>query len=62
MRRERTWGGYRLGSGRKPLNYRRTVHTFRLTDDEYWEIKPIVDAIRERTNREYELEMERQSR
>ena len=45
-----TWGGQREGSGRRPRMYKRVCRSFRLTDEEYQIIKPLVEAIRTRTD------------
>ena len=45
-----TWGGYRDGSGRRPRMYKRVCRSFRLTDEEYQILKPLVEAIRTRTD------------
>lgn len=43
------WGGKRAGAGRKKSLFERKGRTFRLTDAEFLEVKPLVDAIRRRT-------------
>lgn len=45
-----TWGGQREGSGRRPRMYKRVCRSFRLTDEEYQILKPLVEAIRMRTD------------
>ena len=45
-----TWGGQREGSGRRPRMYKRECRSFRLTDEEYQILKPLVEAIRTRTD------------
>lgn len=45
------WGGKRLGAGRKKSEIERKGRTFRLTDEEFMEVKPLVDAVRRRTER-----------
>ena len=45
-----TWGGQREGSGRRPRMYKRVCRSFRLTDEEYQILKPLVEAIRTRTD------------
>lgn len=44
------WGGKRAGAGRKKSLVVRKGRTFRLTDEEYMEVKPLVDSIRRRTD------------
>lgn len=43
------WGGKREGAGRKKSIVERKGRTFRLTDTELLAVKPIIDAIRRRT-------------
>ena len=43
------WGGKRAGAGRKKSLFERKGRTFRLTDAEFLEVKPLVDAVRRRT-------------
>ncbi|MDY3973286.1 hypothetical protein [uncultured Veillonella sp.] len=43
------WGGKRVGAGRKKSLFDRKGRTFRLTDAEFLEVKPLIDAIRKRT-------------
>ncbi|MDY3982690.1 MAG: hypothetical protein SOY70_01615 [Veillonellaceae bacterium] len=43
------WGGRRAGAGRKKSQLERKGRTFRLTDEEFKEVKSIVDVIRRRT-------------
>lgn len=43
------WGGKRAGAGRKKSSFDRKGRTFRLTDAEFLEVKPLIDAIRKRT-------------
>lgn len=43
------WGGKRAGAGRKKPLFDRKGRTFRLTDAEFLEVKPLIDAIRKRT-------------
>ena len=45
-----TWGGQRAGSGRRPRVYKRVCRSFRLTDEEYQVLKPLMEAIRMRTD------------
>jgi len=45
-----TWGGQREGSGRKPRMYKRVCRSFRLTDEEYQILKPLIEAVRMRTD------------
>ena len=45
-----TWGGQRAGSGRRPRVYKRVCRSFRLTDEEYQVLKPLIEAIRMRTD------------
>ena len=40
------WGGKRAGAGRKKSLFDRKGRTFRLTDAEFLEVKPLIDAIR----------------
>lgn len=44
------WGGKRVGAGRKKSLVVRKGRTFRLTDEEYLEVKPLVDTIRRRSD------------
>lgn len=43
------WGGKRAGAGRKKSVFERKGRTFRLTDAEFLEVKPLIDAVRRRT-------------
>lgn len=43
------WGGKRAGAGRKKSLFERKGRTFRLTDAEFLEVKPMIDAVRRRT-------------
>ena len=45
-----TWGGQREGSGRRPRSCKRECRSFRLTDEEYQILKPLIEAIRIRTD------------
>ena len=40
-------------SGRKKLPFKRIGRTFRLTDDEYRVIRPLIEAIKSRTDERY---------
>ena len=43
------WGGKRAGAGRKKSLFERKGRTFRLTDAEFLEVKPMIEAVRKRT-------------
>ena len=43
------WGGKRIGAGRKKALFQRTGRTFRLTDEEFLAVKPLIDEIRRKT-------------
>ncbi len=43
------WGGKRAGVGRKKSLFERKGRTFRLTDAEFLEVKPMIEAVRKRT-------------
>lgn len=43
------WGGKRAGAGRKKSVFERKGRTFRLTDAEFLEVKPMIEAVRKRT-------------
>ena len=45
-----TWGGQRAGSGRRLVCIKRVCRSFRLTDEEYQVLKPLIEAIRMRTD------------
>ena len=45
-----TWGGQREGSGRRLVCTNAKCRSFRLTDEEYQILKPLVEAIRTRTD------------
>lgn len=49
MMKSNKWGGKRTGAGRKKSLFDRKGRTFRLTDAEFLEVKPLIDAIRKRT-------------
>ena len=49
MMKSNKWGGKRAGAGRKKSLFDRKGCTFRLTDAEFLEVKPLIDAIRKRT-------------
>ena len=49
MMKSNKWGGKRAGAGRKKSLFDRKGRTFRLTDAEFLEVKPLIDAIRKRT-------------
>ena len=42
------WGGKRAGAGRKKSLFERKGRTFRLTDPECLEVKPLLEAVRRR--------------
>lgn len=46
-----SWGGRRAGAGRKKSEVLRKGRTFRLTDEEYAEVKPFIDALRRKTDK-----------
>lgn len=45
-----SWGGQRAGAGRKKSLILRKGRTFRLTDEEYALLKPMVDEVRRKTD------------
>lgn len=45
-----TWGGYRPGAGRKPVEEPRKPRAFRLTDKEYAQAKKIIKIMKEDKN------------
>lgn len=45
MKGNNKWGG----AGRKKSLFERKGRTFRLTDAEFLEVKPLIDAVRRRT-------------
>ena len=47
------WGGKRAGAGRKKSPIERRGRTFRLTDEEFAEVKVLVGAIRRKTETEF---------
>ncbi len=47
----KSWGGRRAGAGRKKSEVLRKGRTFRLTDEEYAEVKPFIDALRRKTDK-----------
>ena len=49
MMKSNKWGGKRAGAGSKKSLFYRKGRTFRLTDAEFLEVKPLIDAIRKRT-------------
>lgn len=49
MKGNNKWGGKRAGAGRKKSLFERKGRTFRLTDAEFLEVKPLIDAVRRRT-------------
>ncbi len=48
--KSRNWGGKREGAGRKKSPVERKGRTFRLTDEEFAIVKPIISAIRKETD------------
>ena len=49
MKGNNKWGSKRAGAGRKKSLFERKGRTFRLTDAEFLEVKPLIDAVRRRT-------------
>jgi hypothetical protein len=45
-----TWGGYRPGAGRKPVEEPRKPRAFRLTDKEYAQARKIIKIMKEDKN------------
>lgn len=53
------WGGRRRGAGRPKKAIKRIARTFRLSDEEFFWLKPLIMKIRDNNDRRYERDLAR---